>query len=105
MASLVSNKWNYNNNCLLVVGATWPSQMSEVRSIVGDMPFLVPGVGAQGGDIESLVKAGKTNNGTGLIISSSRGVIYASNGDDFSTKAREVVLKLRSEINVHRKSA
>jgi orotidine-5'-phosphate decarboxylase len=103
VASLVSDKWNYNNNCLLVVGATWPSQMSEVRSIVGDMPFLVPGVGAQGGDIEPLVKAGKTANGTGLIISSSRGVIYASDGDDFASKAREVTLKLRSDINLHRK--
>ncbi|MDN2663699.1 orotidine-5'-phosphate decarboxylase [Psychromonas sp. 14N.309.X.WAT.B.A12] len=103
VASLVSDKWNYNNNCLLVVGATWPSQMSEVRSIVGDMPFLVPGVGAQGGDIEFLVKAGQTENGTGLIISSSRGVIYASDGDDFASKAREVVLKLRSEINLYRK--
>lgn len=103
VASLVSEKWNYNKNCLLVVGATWPSQMSEVRSLVGDMPFLVPGVGAQGGDIESLVKAGKTQNGTGLIISSSRGVIYASDGDDFAAKAREVVVGLRSEINVHRK--
>ncbi|WP_417698256.1 hypothetical protein [Psychromonas sp.] len=77
--------------------------MSEVRSIVGDMPFLVPGVGAQGGDIEFLVKAGQTENGTGLIISSSRGVIYASDGDDFASKAREVVLKLRSEINLYRK--
>jgi len=86
VASLVSNKWNDNNNCLLVVGATWPSQMSEVRSIVGDMLFLVPGVGAQGGDIESLVKAGRTNNGTALIISSSRGVIYASSGDDFQLR-------------------
>lgn len=103
VASLVSDKWNYNKNCLLVVGGTWASQMSEVRSIVGDMPFLVPGVGEQGGDIQSLVKAGKSENGTGLIISSSRGVIYASDGDDFATKARGVVLKLRSEINLYRK--
>ena len=103
VASLISNKWNYNKNCLLVVGATWPSQMSEVRSLVGDMPFLVPGVGAQGGDIESIVKAGKNKNGTGLIISSSRGVIYASNGENFASEARAAVIKLRSEINLHRK--
>lgn len=103
VASLVSAKWNANNNCLLVVGATWPSQMSEVRALVGDMPFLVPGVGAQGGDVESMVKAGKTKNGTGLIISSSRGVIYASEGDDFASAARDVVVKLRAEINSHRK--
>ena len=103
VATLISDKWNYNNNCLLVVGATWPSQMAKVRSLVGDMPFLVPGVGAQGGDIEALVKAGKTTNGKGLIISSSRSVIYASSEDDFDSKAREVVLKLRSQINLHRK--
>lgn len=104
VASLVSNDWNGNNNCLLVVGATWPSQMSEVRSLVGDMPFLVPGVGAQGGDIASLVKAGQTANGTGLIISSSRAVLYASAEDDFATKAREVVSKLRLDINYHRRT-
>jgi orotidine-5'-phosphate decarboxylase len=102
VASMVSNKWNYNKNCLLVVGATWPSQMSQVRALVGDMPFLVPGVGEQGGDIAALVKAGKTENGTGLIISSSRGVIYASSGDDFAIKARNVVIALRHEINKYR---
>ncbi|WP_413698931.1 orotidine-5'-phosphate decarboxylase [Psychromonas sp. KJ10-10] len=104
VASLVSNTWNSNNNCLLVLGATWPSQMSEVRSIVGDIPFLVPGVGAQGGDIASLVEAGQTANGTGLIISSSRAVLYASAHNDFAIKAREVVSKLRLDINMYRKT-
>ncbi len=102
VASLIADKWNYNNNCMLVVGATWPSQMSEIRSIVGDIPFLVPGVGAQGGDVEAIVKAGITENGTGLVISSSRGVLYASDGEDFASAARDVVEKLRAEINLHR---
>lgn len=102
VALLASKKWNTNKNCLLVVGATWPSQMSEIRALVGEMPFLVPGVGAQGGDVEAMVKAGKTKDGAGLIISSSRGVLYASSGEDFGNAARSVVLSLREEINAYR---
>ena len=103
VALLASKKWNTNENCLLVVGATWPSQMSEIRNLVGEMPFLVPGVGAQGGDVEAMVKAGKTKDGTGLIISSSRGVLYAGSGEDFGNAARTVVSNLREEINAYRK--
>jgi orotidine-5'-phosphate decarboxylase len=102
VATLASKHWNKNNNCLLVVGATWPSQMSEIRKIVGDMPFLVPGVGAQGGDVEAMVKAGQTKDGTGMIISSSRGVLYASSGSDFAEAARAVASRLRNEINTYR---
>lgn len=105
VARLASKYWNTNNNCLLVVGATWPSQMSEIRKIVGDMPFLVPGVGAQGGDVETMVKSGQSNDGTGMIISSSRGVLYASSGIDFAEAARAVVLDLRDEINSYREKA
>jgi orotidine-5'-phosphate decarboxylase len=76
--------------------------MSEIRKIVGNMPFLVPGVGAQGGDVEAMVKSGQTNDGTGMIISSSRGVLYASSGDDFAERARSVALELRDEINTYR---
>ncbi|CAK8713759.1 orotidine-5'-phosphate decarboxylase [Candidatus Electrothrix laxa] len=103
IARVASEHWNTNKNCLLVVGATWPSQMSEIREIVGDMPFLVPGVGAQGGDVEAMVKSGQTNDGTGMIISSSRGILYASSGDDFAERARSVALELRDEINTYRK--
>lgn len=102
VASLVQNEWNYNANCLLVVGATWPSQMASIRNSLGNMPFLVPGVGSQGGDIKSMVEAGKTADGLGLIISSSRAVLYASAGEDFASAAREVVLNLREEINRYR---
>ena len=102
VAELAATKWNGNNNCLLVVGATWPNQMEEVRKLVGDMPFLVPGVGAQGGDVEALVKAGQTENGLGLIISSSRAVLYASNGTNFAESARKVATDLRDSINQHR---
>ena len=102
VADIAANKWNKNNNCMLVVGATWPSQMSQVREIVGDMPFLVPGVGAQGGDVEALVKAGQTSDGTGLVISSSRAIIYAGSQSDFANKAREQAIAIRDVINSHR---
>jgi orotidine-5'-phosphate decarboxylase len=90
---------------MLVVGATWPEQMSRIRAIVGDMPLLVPGVGAQGGDVEALLKAGQTANGTGLVISSSRAILYASSGADFADAARAETLKLREQINTFRRSA
>lgn len=104
VAKLACENWNRNKNCSLVVGATWPSQMAEIREMVGDMPFLVPGVGAQGGDVASMVKAGQTLDGTGLIISSSRAILYASNGLDYAAAARSVTLGLRDEINLHRKA-
>jgi orotidine-5'-phosphate decarboxylase len=85
-----------------VVGATWPKQLAEVRMAVGDIPFLVPGVGAQGGDVAELVHAGKTADGTGLIISSSRAILYAGNGEDFADAARSAAADLRDEINRHR---
>lgn len=102
VAYSAARHWNTHGNCLLVVGATWPEQMAEVREIVGDMPFLVPGVGAQGGDVEAMVKAGQTSDGQGLIISSSRAVLYADNGDAFAKAARAVALSLRDQINACR---
>jgi len=102
VARMISNDWNTNNNCCIVVGATWPEQMKKLRAICGDMPFLVPGVGAQGGDVEALVKAGQTSNGQGLMINSSRAVLYASSDTDFAQAARAVALATRDEINKHR---
>jgi len=102
VAKQVSQSWNENGNCMLVVGATYPEEMKKVRSIVGDMPFLVPGIGAQGGDVEKTVKAGLDSKKRGLIINSSRGIIFASKGKDFADKAREEALKLRDEINKFR---
>lgn len=95
-------KWNYNGNCGLVVGATYPTELSIVRRIAGDMPILIPGVGAQGGDTEKTVKAGVDSKGRNAIINSSRGVIFASSGADFAAKAREEALKLRNTINTFR---
>jgi orotidine-5'-phosphate decarboxylase len=99
VAAKVANEWNTHGNCALVVGATWPEQLREVRRIVGDVPFLVPGVGAQGGDVEAVVRNAKTADGTGLIVSSSRAVLYASSGEDFAQAAAEAARALRDEIN------
>jgi len=102
VAHKVATEWNAHGNCMLVVGATWPEQMRQIRAVVGDMPFLVPGIGAQGGDVKAMVTAGKTTDGTGLIVNSSRAVLYASNGDDFAQAARRVAQAARDEINLYR---
>jgi orotidine-5'-phosphate decarboxylase len=102
VAEKIARDWNGNGNCALVVGATWPEQLREVRSIVGDLPFLVPGVGAQGGDVEAVVRNAKTADGTGLIVSSSRAILYASSGDDFADAAVKAAKALRDEINRYR---
>lgn len=74
-----ANHWNKNGNVLLVVGATYPQELANIRQIVGEMPLLIPGIGAQGGDIAATLTAGLNKNSvrSGLIISSSRGIIYA----------------------------
>lgn len=102
VAELARDKWNANNNVLLVIGATYPSELAQIRKISPQMTFLVPGIGAQGGDVQKTVEAGKTAEGLGLIINSSRGIIYASSGDDFASAARDATLQLRNEINLYR---
>jgi orotidine-5'-phosphate decarboxylase len=102
VADLAARKWNTRGNCALVVGATYPRELAEVREIVGNMPFLVPGVGAQGGDVAQAVQSGQTGAGAGLVISSSRGILYASSGENFVSAAREATLKLRDQINASR---
>jgi orotidine-5'-phosphate decarboxylase len=97
VAERVSNEWNANENCMLVVGATYTAEMQRIRAIAPNTPFLVPGVGAQGGDVAAVVRAGLDSSGGGLLISSSRGVMYASNPAD---AARE----LRDEINAAREA-
>ncbi|MDO8503653.1 MAG: orotidine-5'-phosphate decarboxylase [bacterium] len=102
VARKVVEEWNENNNCLLVVGATYPEELAEVRKIAGDMTFLIPGVGAQGGDVEKTVKAGLNSKGEGMIISSSRGIIFASSGKDFAEQARVKTEELKEGINKFR---
>ncbi|KQZ56320.1 MULTISPECIES: orotidine-5'-phosphate decarboxylase [unclassified Lysobacter] len=102
VAHKVAHEWNAHGNCALVVGATWPEQLREVRAIVGEVPFLVPGVGAQGGDVEAVVRNAKTADGTGLMVSSSRAILYASGGADYAEAAAQAAKSLRDEINRHR---
>ncbi len=103
VAQLVTEKWNRNGQCALVVGATFPNELAQVRAIVGNMPLLVPGIGAQGGDIRATVAAGKTTNGSGMIINSSRAILYATPdknaGENFAMAARRIALETRDEIN------
>jgi orotidine-5'-phosphate decarboxylase len=99
VAETIARDWNGHGNVSLVVGATWPEQLREVRAIVGDMPFLVPGVGAQGGDVEAVVTHAKAADGTGLMVSSSRAILYASSGDDYADAAARETRTLRDAIN------
>ncbi|MBZ2206649.1 orotidine-5'-phosphate decarboxylase [Massilia soli] len=104
VARLVAGKWNRNGQCALVVGATFPDELAQVRAIVGDMPLLVPGVGAQGGDVAATVAAGKSASGAGMMINSSRAILYATpqGSEDFAAAARRVALQTRDEINRYR---
>ncbi|WP_301117605.1 orotidine-5'-phosphate decarboxylase [Pusillimonas sp. (ex Stolz et al. 2005)] len=102
VAGLVAEKWNRNGQCALVVGATFPDELSQVRQRVGDLPLLVPGIGAQGGDIVATVKAGRTAAGTGMMINSSRAIIYAGSGDDWREAAAKAAMDTRDAINAAR---
>jgi orotidine-5'-phosphate decarboxylase len=99
VARLVAEKWNTTGQCALVVGATFPDELAAVRALVGDMPLLVPGIGAQGGDVAASVRAGRTAQGTGMMINSSRAILYAGEGEDYAAQARRVALATRAEIN------
>ena len=98
VAVLARDVWNAHGNVMLVLGATYPEELAAVRALCPALPFLVPGVGAQGGDVEKVVRAGRTSDGYGLVINSSRGIIYASGKDDFAPAARNAAQTLRDQI-------
>jgi len=102
IARTIAGEWNGDGNCALVVGATFPEELAVIRGIVGDMPLLIPGVGAQGGDVEAVVRNGRTADGTGLMINSSRGILYASRGEGYAEAAADAARSLRDEINRYR---
>ena len=104
VAERVAAHWNRNRNCSLVVGATYPDELAAVRRIIGDMPILIPGVGAQGGDVGRTVAAGRDSRGRGMMINSSRGIIFASGAPDFADAARRETIRLNDEINRYRTS-
>lgn len=95
VAEQASQSWNRHGNLALVVGATYPEPLARVRKIVGDMPVLVPGIGAQGGDLEATLRAGLRADGWGLLINSSRGILYASTGPDYAEAAARAAEDLR----------
>jgi orotidine-5'-phosphate decarboxylase len=98
VAATIAGEWNENGNCALVTGATYPEELGQVRRIVGDMPLLVPGIGAQGGDVEAVLREGATADGSGLMISSSRAILYAGSGADYAEAARTAAESLRDTI-------
>ena len=102
VARSIASGWNQNGNCALVLGATFPEELKVIRGIVGDMPLLIPGIGAQGGDVEATVRNGKSADGTGLMINSSRGILYASRGAGYAEAAADAARELRDAINRHR---
>jgi orotidine-5'-phosphate decarboxylase len=102
VARLTASSWNTTGQLGLVVGATYPEELARVRSLVGDLPLLVPGIGAQGGDVEASVRAGQTAGGTGMVVNSSRAILYAGTGEDFGAQARAVARATRDDINRYR---
>lgn len=98
VARLATGPWSPHGNAGLVVGATYPEELASIRRQVPVAPFLVPGVGAQGGDVASVVRQGRTADGTGLLINSSRGILYASAGRDFAAAAGRAAAELNAAI-------
>ena len=98
----LASDWNRDGQLGLVVGATYPRELARVRALVGEMPLLVPGIGAQGGDVEASVRAGQTVEGTGIVVNSSRAIIYASGAEDFATAAGRAAQIARDQINRYR---
>lgn len=101
-----ASHWNasYPATVGLVVGATFPGQLRQVRDVAPSLPILLPGLGSQGGDLEASLEAGLLPDGTGVLCSSSRGIMYASSGDDFADAARTAAIRLRDQINAIRQS-
>jgi orotidine-5'-phosphate decarboxylase len=102
VARLAAGEWNATGQIALVVGATFPAEIACVRELVGDMPLLVPGIGAQGGDIRATVNAGRTADGFGLMINSSRAILYAGKDEGYALAARKAAEETRAAINLYR---
>jgi orotidine-5'-phosphate decarboxylase len=100
-----AKEWNVQGNIGLVVGATYPEELKKIRSICPEVPLLIPGVGAQGGDLASAVACGVDARGEKAIINVSRQILYASKGKDFPQAARNAAEKIRNQINDYRNKA
>lgn len=98
VAARVSKEWNVHGNCMLVVGATWPEEMKRIREIAPEITFLVPGIGPQGGDVEATVEAGLRTDGKGLVISSSRAIVYAEEPARAARETRDAINAARERV-------
>ncbi len=98
IAYRVTSAWNANGNCVMVVGATVPEEMVEIRKIAGNMPLLIPGIGKQGGDLKSAVLSGIDSEGQGIIVNNSSALTFASDGPDYADAAAKVAEGMHKEI-------
>jgi orotidine-5'-phosphate decarboxylase len=101
VARLAQGPWNENGQLGLVVGATYPAEIERVRQVAPNLPLLIPGVGAQGGDAVATVKAGWRADAP-IVVNSSRAIIYASSGDDYAGAARREALRTRDMLQAAR---
>lgn len=101
VADMVATRWQAIGDAAVVVGATAPTELAQVRARIDGLPILVPGIGAQGGDLAASVRNGVTADGTGLLVSTSRSVLYASAGPDFAEAARAAATRTRDAIKDH----
>ena len=104
MAHKLARDWNQNGNVGLVVGATYPAEMAQIRKVVGDMPILMPGIGAQEAEARAAVRAGINSERTGIVVNASRSIIYASSGDNYDEAARAATQILKNQVNSYRAS-
>ncbi len=98
VAEHISAGWNRHGNCMLVAGATYPDELAQIRTLVGDMTLLVPGIGAQGGSVEHTVRAGINSQGKGMIINSSRGIIFAADPAEAARTLRDTINRFRYPV-------
>ena len=105
IAHLAATDWNVNGQLGLVVGATYPAELARVRAIATHLPLLVPGIGAQGGDIDAALRAGLDADGAGLVINSSRAILYAGSGESFAQQARQAAMETRERIEAVRRAS
>jgi orotidine-5'-phosphate decarboxylase len=98
VAKQAAERWNQHGQVGLVVGATYPKEIEAVRHVAKTLPLLIPGIGAQGGDLQATVRAGKTSSG-GMLINSSRAIIYASKGEDWQQAAAQAAQQTKDDIN------
>lgn len=92
-------RWNTKGNIGIVAGATHPQELSDLRALLPEMPFLIPGVGAQGGDLRETLARGTSAHGLRAVINASRSILYASNQRDFAEAARKEALKLHAQMS------